>query len=260
RPSPIPIPRFSMNRLLLAACLTGPLALSRAAGAQAGSDLIPRDVVLAILRNAGNQLQGEPAIILSDRLPDNQLNKITLPHGLRVMATLESWSQTDVIGNASAPPDSVRAWFADEFTRRGYEAQDFPGHREPFRPASGSVTGGFCGAGTFFTVSAQQRQPGRTEFVIRARQQPSCSQQSMFGVNSAGSSWSSGGFNPPALPLLVNPKNSEIAPRCDPRGNGGSSTNTQIGLSTTSTPEQLVAHYAKQLDSAGWKRESVVPG
>jgi hypothetical protein len=251
-----------MHRLFLAACLTAPLALAPAAGAQASSDLIPRDIVLAILRNAGSQLQGggEPAIILGDRLPDNLVNKLTLPRGAHVVATLESWSSTDVIGTASAPPDSVRAWFTDELTRRGYEPQDYPGHREAFRPAQGSAIGGFCGAGAYISVSAQQRQPGHTEFVVHARQQPSCSQGQMYGINSAGSTWSSGGINPPALPLLVNPKNSEIAPRCDPRGNGGGSTNTQIGLSTSATPDQLLAHYAKQLDSAGWKRESVAPG
>jgi len=251
-----------MHRLFLAACVTAPLVLPRAAGAQTSSDLIPRDVVLAILRNAGNQLQGgEPAIMLGDRLPDNLVNKVTLPRGAHVMATLESWSSTDVIGTTSAPPDSIRAWFTDEFTRRGYEPQDYPGHREPFRPAQGSVSGGFCGAGTFFTLSAQQRQPGRTEFVLRARQQPTCTPQQAYGFNSTGSTWSSGGFNPPALPLLVNPKNSEIAQRCDPRvGGNGSSSSTQIGLATIATPDQLTAHYAKQLDSAGWKRESLAPG
>jgi len=258
--APLPLRTSDMQRLFLAACLAAPCDLSRSAAAQAAPDLIPRDVVMAILRNSGGQLQGDPAIILGDRLPDNLVNKVTLPRGAHVMATLESWSSTDVIGTASAPPDSVRAWFIDEFTRRGYEAQDSPGHREPFRPAQGSAIGGFCGAGTYFSVSAQGRQAGHTEFVLRARQRPSCSQGVTYGFNTAGSSWSAGGYNPPPLPLLVNPKNSEIAQRCDPRGNGGSSTTTQIGLSTAATSDQLLAYYSKQLDSAGWKRESAAAG
>jgi hypothetical protein len=122
------------------------------------------------------------------------------------------------------------------------------------------VSTGFCGAGTYFSLSAQQRQPGHTEFVIRARQQPSCNPVSAYGFNSAGSTWGSSGLNPPALPLLVNPKGSELAQRCDPRSGGGGSSNTQIGLATIATPDQLLAHYAKQLDSAGWKREAVAPG
>jgi hypothetical protein len=250
-----------MQRLLLVAALTAPLGLAPAIRAQVNTpDLVPRDVVLAILRSAGNQVQGDPSILLGDHLPDNLVNKVSLPPGARVMATLEAWSSTDVIGTASLAPDSLRSWFTAEFVRRGYEAQDMSGRREPFRPAQGSMFGGFCGAGTFFSVTAQARQGGRTEFVLRTRQRPTCDQTPVFGFNTTGSSWSSGGFNPPPLPMLVNPKSSEIAQRCDPRGNGGSNTTTQVGLSTTATPDQLLAHYSKQLDSAGWKREAVASG
>jgi len=252
-----------MKHLLTAAALSACLASPPAARAQATApppDLVPRDVVMAILRSAGSQVQGDPAIFLADRLPDNLLNKVSLPPGAHVMATLESWSTTDVIGTIPMQPDSVRSWFAAEFVRRGYEAQDSPGHREPFRPAQGSVFGGFCGAGTYFTVSAQGRPNGRTEFVIRTRERPTCDQTPMFGFNAGGSSWSTSGFNAPALPLLVNPKTAEIAQRCDPRGGASGSTNTQIGVSTTATPDQLIAHYGKQLDSAGWKREALTTG
>jgi len=246
-----------MKRLLTAVALSASLA--PVAAAQSTPDLIPRDVVLAILRLGGSQVmgQGEPAIFVSDHLPDNLVNKVTLPPGAHVMATLESWSSTDVIGTATASPDSVRSWFTAEFVRRKYEAQDYPNHRLPFRPADGSVNTGFCGAGTFFTVSSLGARAGKTEWVLHARQRPSCD-PTPVGIGSVmGASVSSSGA--PLLPLLVNPKSSEVAQRCDSRYTGGAS-NTQAALSTTATPEQLMTHYGKQLDSAGWKRESVSTG
>lgn len=241
-----------MKQSLTAVALGAALALP--AGAQGAPDLIPRDVVMAILRHGS--LRGEPAILVGDRLPDSLVNKVSLPPGAHVLATLEAWSTTEVIGTAPQPPDSVRGWFASEFTRRKYEAQDAPGHRAPFRPAEGSAGGGFCGAGTYFNVSADARTSGQTEFVLRTQQRTSCDQSVAFGP---GGSWSSSGDNPPPLPMLFNPKNAEALDRCDVRGGGASST-AETGLSASASPEQLLAHYGKQLDSAGWRRETVSTG
>jgi hypothetical protein len=250
-----------MKRLILVAALSAPLASPIAA--QTTPDVIPRDVVLAILRNnpmQGMQGGGDPVIFVDDHLPPNLMNKVSLPPGAHIVATLESWSSTDVIGTAPAAPDSVRAWFADEFIRRKYEAQDSPGYRQPFRPATGSVNGGFCGAGTYFSISAQARQGGRTEFVIHARQGPTCDQRVVFSPNVYGGG-STSGNNAPTLPMLVNPKTAEVSPqRCDSRYGQISFSSTQAALSTTASPEQLLTHYGKQLDSAGWKRETTSTG
>ena len=249
-----------MKRLLATVALGAWLA--PVAGAQATPDLIPKDVVLAILRAGGSQVmgQGEPAIFVGDRLPDNLVNKVSLPPGAHVMATLESWSSTDVIGTATASPDSIRAWFTAEFVRRKYEAQDYPNHRLPFRPADGNVNTGFCGAGTFFTVSSLGSRPGRTDWVLHARQRPTCEQPQVAFVGTVMGGASTSGYNAPSLPLLVNPKTSEVSQqRCDTRYVPGMSS-TQTALSTTATPEQLMTHYGKQLDSAGWKREAISTG
>ncbi len=220
--------------------------------------MIPRDVVLAILHNA--QLQGgDPAILLVDRLPDNLVNKVSLPPGAHVIATLDSWSSTDVIGTSPQLPDSVRTWFAAEFTRRGYEAQEGAGRRAAFRPADGSAIGGFCGAGTYFSVSARPRPGGKSEFALHARQMQSCVQTFSFNTGMGGN-WSMSGFNPPTPPLLVNPKAAEEAQqRCEDRGANSSST-ARSAISIAMTADQLLAHYGKQLDSAGWKRESIAAG
>ncbi len=245
-----------MKHTIIVAALSAPLALSPVS-AQTTPDLIPRDVVLAILRSG--PIQGDPAIFVDDHLPANLVNKLSLPPGAHIVATLESWSATDVIGTAPTTPDSVRSWFATEFTRRKYEAQESPGRRQPFRPAEGSVNGGFCGAGAYFTISAQGRPGGRTEFVIHARQRPTCDPNPFFNPGVFGS-WSTSGNNAPPLPLLVNPKAAEMTQRCDSRASNQSSATTQAALSTTASPEQLLAHYGKQLDSAGWKRETMLTG
>jgi hypothetical protein len=246
-----------MKPLRIAAALGWFVALSPAA-AQQTPDMIPRDVVMAILRNGPPQ-GGEPAIMLGDRLPDNLVNKVSLPPGAHVVATLESWSNTDVIGTAPQLPDSVRVWFAAEFMRRGYEPQEVAGRRAAFRAAEGSVTGGFCGAGAFFSVSARPRPGGKSEFLLRTRQMPqSCSQTFSYGLGMGGN-WSTSGFNPPALPLLVNPKSAEEAPRCNDQMNTSSAT-ARSTISVSAAPDQLLALYGKQLDSAGWKRETITTG
>jgi hypothetical protein len=245
-----------MKTLLTIAATAALVARPGAGSTQEAPDLIPRNVVLAILRNMPmpSMAPNEPAITLGDRLPDNLLNKVSLPAGAHVIATLESWSQTDVIGTAPGSPDSVRAWFGSEFERRKYEPQSSPGYRQAFRPAERNVMGGFCGAGAYFTVLVRQRPGGLSEFVLHAQQRGTCGQTNL-AVPGAVGNWSSSGENPPALPLLVNPKTAEVVPRCEQQGYGQSSSTTRAPLSTTSSADQLLTHYGKQLDSAGWKRE-----
>jgi hypothetical protein len=64
------------------------------------------------------------------------------------------------------------------------------------------------------------------------------------------------------LPLLVNPSGSQPGLLCneEPGFNNVAFMNTaEVGYRSTLTPSQIMTHYARQLDSAGWKREAPPP-
>lgn len=250
-----------MQRIIFAgASVILGLGSARAAGAQ--SEPIPRDVVAAILRHHSNYSPRDPMIIVGDKLPPGYEARMGLPRGSHVMVTLRSVNTVDIIGRTTQNPDSVRAWFLEDFERRGYEPRMAGSHSmaEAFRPADRSAVGnGYCGQGWHYNVSAEQISPFDVEFVVHVIENGCASGQA--GYPQFGSGWQSGGFNPPGLPVLYRPRLAEPTMRCTIGSSGsGSYRQTQETLATTMNPNDLLAYYGRQLDSAGWKAESRLTG
>lgn len=242
-----------MRHAIVATAMCLAVSLPTQVRAQGVSDAIPKEAVLAILRNFSGP--GEPEILVGNRLPASLATRVSVPPGARIIVTLLG-PTTQVIGITSGIPDSVRAWFAADFERRGYRpAQSWYGS-DAFRPAAQSaVNRPYCGDGLELTASASRRQPGMVEFVLRSSVTWTCSRRppAQYLGNGGGSS----GNNPPDLPLLFHPATAEMSARCNgPSGYGNSQRSTSSSISTGMSAEQLLKHYGRQLDSAGWKRES----
>jgi hypothetical protein len=251
------VARFRHARLVVAVTVANVCPL--VASAQANADL-PRDVVMAILRNADGP--GEPEILLGDQLPAALSQKVSLPRGARIIVTLIDRGATRVIGRVDGQTDSVRLWFADEFERRGYVALATMGFgRDAFRPAERSASNpGYCSSGQYFSVSARQRPMRTVEFVLTVTNSSQCAPRtdyfSMTGRRS------SGGANFPAFPLLYHPRSAESTRRCA-LGSGsafGGYQTTEVSIATAISPEKTLAEYGRQLDSAGWVRKTIFIG
>ena len=220
--------------------------------AQAPNDAIPREVVMSILRNYDGR--GTPEIIVTSQLPPDLAARISLPAGARVMAVLTG-PVTQVIGTVRGNPDSVRMWFMDEFERRGFAPRESP-FADAFRTAERSVSGsGYCGGGDMYTVTAQSRPAAMVEFVLRRDRYTECAPRSSQTEMRPGVGSSSRGYGAPTLPLLYHPQSAEVSPRCLHALQGGSERSTNASVSTTLAADQLLSHYGRQLETAGWVRE-----
>ncbi len=222
------------------------------------NDALPRDVVAAILRNVSGP--SDPQILVS-QIPTDLATRLSFPPGAHVIASLLG-SAIQIIGSAPGTADSVRHWFETDFERRGYEAESIFGMAAApaFRPAERSPSnGGYCGDAHEYHVTAQQRSPKVVEFVVRANLTGLCNgHPSDYGLS--GTRWSGSGTNPPDFPLLVHPRDAEVSPGCSASQSGSPSRETSVTISATSPATQLLTHYGRQLDSAGWKVERTLVG
>jgi hypothetical protein len=244
--------RMKRNALLVV------IALGVVCPASAQStDAIPRDVVMAILRNRYNNGPTEPEIVLGDRLPPGYDTRVSLPPNSRVIATLRSVGAVDIIGTVPGDPDEIRKWFAQQFDRRGYVGRppgNFP-RQDAFRDADGSPSiWGYCGQSWHFAVNAKQRASEVVEFVVHVIENGCL--RGNGGYPQFGEGWSSGGWSPPPLPILYHPRFVDKSLACMAgSSNGGSTRQTQEHLGTTMNPNEMLAYYGHQLESAGWKQE-----
>jgi hypothetical protein len=247
--------RHSVVTIAISVAVVAPMHV----GAQP-TDAIPREAVLAILRNYNSyNSPGEPQILAGDRLPAHLATRVSVPPGARIIASLIG-PATQVIGSTTGVADSVRAWFAGDFQRRGYRpARSWYGG-EAFRPADRSaVDRSYCGDGLELSVSASQRRPGLVEFVLRSSVTWTCASRPPNRYMTGGGGGSSGS-NPPDLPLLFHPTTAEVTPGCSGFLGSGSSQRSTSSISTAMGADQLLNHYGRQLDSAGWKRAAGAVG
>ena len=236
----------------VALTLCAGLVFPSAVDAQAPNEAIPREVVMSILRNYDGP--GSPEIVVTNQLPPDLAARVSLPPGARVIAILPG-TVTQVIGSVRGSPDSIRMWFMDEFERRGFvpRVSAFEG---AFRPAERAPSGsGYCSGGELYTVSAESRPGGMVEFVLRRHQYSECSPPSPRIEMSTGTGSSTRGYGAPPLPLLYHPQSAETSTRCLLAMADGSERSTGAAVSTSLAADRLLAHYGRQLETAGWVRE-----
>jgi hypothetical protein len=219
--------------------------------AQAPNEAIPREVVMSILRHYDGP--GDPEIVVTNQLPPDLAARVSLPPGARVIAILPG-TLTQVIGSVRGSPDSIRTWFGEEFERRGFVAR-VSSSDAAFRPAERTVwPSGYCSGDQLYTVSAQSRPAGMVEFVLRRNQYSECTSPSPRIEMSIGSG-STRGYGAPAFPLLYHPRSAEVSTQCLFAMAGGSERSTTAAVSTSLGADQLLTHYGRQLETAGWVRE-----
>lgn len=243
-----------MIRLSLVAAISCALAAPLDAVAQAPRDPIPHDVVMAILRHVEGP--GQPAIIVTDRLPADLATRLSLPPGARITAMLMD-GRTRVIGTVQGVPDSVRLWFDAEFVRRGYSPLGSQLSAAFRAPGPGNPGRGFCAERRLHTVSARSRPEGTTEFVLTIRPAAECDPAASHAVMGPGTSTARGGMFllPPDLPLLHHPRGADDSRECQVAAQRAGNRMQESTVSTTASAEQLLDHYAAQLVRDGWTRQ-----
>jgi hypothetical protein len=229
--------------------------------AQRDTTPVPRALFTAmILHYADRYGENADPNIQVGSLPPELAGKIGVPPRGRILGAINLRTSTVVFGEVPGSAPALLQWINDDFRARGYS----PGPRWEnvgFVTPKVGVTTEWC--------------DGRRGMSIRTRNDRATMRTALFeiSVTDEGSGCDAGArstdeANDPSmierkkLPLLVNPPGSQPGLLCneEPGLNNMSFSNTaEVGYRSALTPAQIMAHYARQLDSAGWKREAPPP-
>jgi len=211
-------------------------------------DNVSLDFMLAALSQNGDFSVGAARPnVLPGRISPVFEKSLELPPGSTLLGSVLWARTTDVFGVATGTVDDVRRWFDGNFVKRGMVMVDQRGVspiQGGFRDASAGGAGGYCNAeGQYFTVSVRPRPSNGVEFRVRVASSGQC------GFSGAG-----GGFRDAAsAPLLYTPPMAQTVQRCADYADYSARVGS-AGISTSLSPQDILANYQKQLERAGWKR------
>jgi len=212
---------------------------------------IPTDLALALLDHGGG-ISGErsPKIVVG-KAPDPIPASLTSLEGAVVAGGLE-YPQTAIVVLAfTLPPNQVMLTVDKQLTARGWKPPPPPPTESSGFSAGYSFMGGnaYCADSAAATVSYSPAPKGGTYLKVqyfRNKERSVCATRTEFGFRQRL-------FKFPAL----------LPPSGMIQGRGGSGSDgdnaeTSAHLRGVLAPPVIVAHYVKQLDSAGWKLGATV--
>jgi hypothetical protein len=239
---------FVRARLLAAASLfLGAPVSAQQAVPRPDSSMVPTELAIAFARgfapgDSAARVEFYPGLVAA---AVNGL--VSLPAASRVIGSVVLGRNTYVFGTTTLPPDSVLAWYASDYSRRGWSAEAL------VRVMAGQLGGGFrqppprrpstfCNAGQEADVAATRSAEGWTSFRIRLASVATLCNLSLAVRPTPRT--------PLPLPLIYDPPNTSVRPECFAAF--GSTQQSQTQMATTMEPSALLEHYGKQLETQGW--------
>ena len=243
--------RRALARAVLLACgaLTPRLAPSQPA---ANSDMVPRKVLDAILATDFRTGMGSgPPQLQLGSVPPLVVSEIDVPAGADVLGSLVYGQTTDLLLIVPLPPDSARVALERSLVGRGWRRPPSPQRLTGgllYGPVDYSPTRMMCkGSDAYVTITTSAKIGARASTMARVSFQNGDSQCNMQERVVTMSTYS----NPfAAVPPLYPPSGFSMT-RCG-SGINGAAQMTQT-YATPLEPNELLAHYARQFEAAGWK-------
>jgi len=235
--------------LAIAAVLPGPRA--NFLRAQQPTQTIPVELAAAYVRSVARTDSAAAVEFLPGEVPAAVREMIPVLPGSRVVGSVVVNRTTTVVGTTTVAPDSVLAWYAATYTKRGFPAmalvrvQTSPPGMGGFRQPPPAHPSQFCSGPDQIDVSAARSAEGFTNFRIRLTGAAAfCRLVAPTAPRTAPT------FNLP-LPVVYDPPNTAVRPECFVND---SRQQTQTQLFTALSPDSLLRHYGRQLETAGWTR------
>lgn len=235
-------------------------SMAGAVGAQAGppSELIPRALVEGLLSSVYGGTNARPPEIVVGALPPAIQSKLILPSDARVLGGMIGVNSSTAIVMLSGPLNSVGDAFSKGLLANGWEVMDqapmrFYGSEFIDAPSGQrrTVSGApetYCGKAGTMMVRYEPDGFTQTRVILTTYGVNRCAEMRDMMLRSR---MSMGGARE-NRPTLVNPgaaRNQQgICPSYN-SGFGGQGTE----LSSAMSPQDILAHYAKQLADSGWK-------
>lgn len=240
--------RFVRARLLAAAfSLLGAPVAAQQVVPRPDSSTVPTELAVAFARgfaptDSAARVEFFPGVIAA---AVNGL--VSLPTASRVVGSVVLGRNTYVFGTTTLSPDSVLAWYAADYSRRGWSAEAL------VRVMAGQLGGGFrqppprrastfCNAGQEANVAATRSGEGWTSFRVRLASNAALCNLSLAARPTTP--------KPLPLPIVYDPPNTGVRPECFAAF--GSTQQSQTQMATTMEPSALLEHYGKQLETQGW--------
>ena len=240
---------------------------------RAQQDQIPKELALALIPFGGSD-GGE---IIVGQLPPDLATTFTLPPGGRVLGSFVSLSHIQMVMTFPGTPDSAQAFASRSLTEHGWVAQDrslsrLGGLQYGPRVAVPTTLCKAAAAGTSegITISTQFHGAGVTLLrLTRTTGSSPCNQSSPNFVvtsSSVGITASSQTMDMTqrmaelplaSIPPLWSPGDVRVSSqRCQQSNRTMGSQSQSQPLLTDMSMADILAHYGRQLDSAGWKTAS----
>jgi hypothetical protein len=237
--------RTATAAAVLAACAIHAAPLSRTASGQQPS-VAPDEITHAILRYAFHY-DGVNIRLLEGRVPEDLEPNFYAPPGTRVLASVVMGSGVLVLAKSSAPPDSLRAMYTRALEPRGWKPFEMM-RRGGFVEASIDQPLILCRDGAQLQVRQMRRVAGPSDLFLHYRDGAGPCEQSRPPVFRA--------MSEPTFPTLHSPPTAgrEVLSRCYSRistRRGRLGTNTTVA--TEMSGDELLRHYARQVESDGWR-------
>lgn len=217
-------------------------------------ELIPRELAEALLAVGG---PGRTPTILVGTLPPTVESKIVLPAGATVVGGM-----TSSVGSAvgilllDGPLNSVSQQVHSDLLKAGWEPQESRANMfmatsfidAPSTQARAMIgnEGSYCGRGGTLGVRFDPRGYSQTRLTVTSMAINQCAQMREM-MRGAGMGMERG----KARPVLVNPAGARTQEGSCPNYNSGMGDRGTDLISQLS-PQDILAHYAKQMADSGW--------
>lgn len=209
-----------------------------------------QELALRLLTYPADQRTRNPQL-LPGQLPPNLPVETPLPPDSRVVGSLIRGPYfTEIVADTALSPEQVITFYVEKLTANGWNKPDtFPGHMGGFAPTIPGRNNLFCkgphgpslSIQAFISPADEKITNFRLNLDTNSRNSPCAQLAKQRAYSEKG-----------PIPNLTTPPES----RQESRGGGGGSGRwySEAYLETDLNLTTIAAHYATQLDKAGWKR------
>jgi hypothetical protein len=243
----------------LGACLASIVHPWSSAPAQQAASAAP-ELIEAILRHAF-RFEGGNVRLLNGRVPEDDAN-FYVPPGTRVLGSVVYGSSVRVFATTRSPVDSLHEVYARVLAPAGWQPVSWGGPRGGFVEARRDVPIIFCRDGAQLQIQRQRGAGGAHDLVLDYRDgMGPCDQPMGRATATAVRPYGPGapvrGYisEQPSFPTLYSPEEASAAARsrCFPRAGYRGDMGISTIVAATMTAAELLRHYARQLEAAGWR-------
>lgn len=245
------------HAMIVGACIGTLMAGTSAVAAQlpqtAGPDLLPRELVEALMRAGVSTYAGDGSEFVVGRVPTSLAPFFYVPRNATVLGGLENTSNTVAIFKVNITREELRATYARELPKLGWTpATGRSGYAGwGFMPAPGTGPSGsgleYCHIGQALQINPTDTPSGgglSVTAVVR-NYGGSCGGRAPVFVNNSGLV---------DLPILLNPPDAGMnqIDCLQPQVPGVAGRGTSERLKTSIPADKLLDHFARQLTDSGW--------